>query len=97
MAVGITFDKARAQHLVDCLNNGTAIEGIGSTEDMLALIGACRVVVAGRVASVHPGTRYRKLPPSRRRSSAPWCEKSLGIREPPQAQLRHRRAVADGT
>ena len=67
MAVAITFDKARAQQLVDCLNNGTAIEGIRSTEDMLALIGACRVVVAGRAASVHPGTRYRKLPLSRRR------------------------------
>lgn len=77
MAVGITFDKARAQHLVDCLNNGTAIEGIGSTEDMLALIGACRVVVACRVASVHPGTRYRKLPLSRRCKTTAALTESL--------------------
>ncbi len=67
MAIGISFDKQKAEYLVDCLNNGAPIEGIETTEDMLALIGACGCVVAGRLPNAPPGTNYSKLPRSRRR------------------------------
>ncbi len=66
MAVRISFDKSKAEYLIDCLNNGTAIEGIKTTQDMLALIGACRFIVARRAPTIHPGTRLRKLSRQRR-------------------------------
>lgn len=68
MAIGIHFDKAKAEHLVQCLNLGTPIEDITTTQDMLALIGACRYVCSTRAPSVPPGTRQRKLPYSRRQA-----------------------------
>ena len=67
MAIGISFDKQKAEYLVECLSNGAPIEGIESTEDMLALIGACGCVIAGRLPNAPPGTNYRKLPSDRRR------------------------------
>ncbi len=67
MAIGITFDKEKAEYFVDRLNRGAAIERVETTEDMLALIGACRYVVATRTPTVHPGTRRTDLPIDRRR------------------------------
>ena len=66
MAIGITFDKGKAEYFVDRLNRGAAIECVETTEDMLALIGACRYVVATRTPTVHPGTRRSDLPIDRR-------------------------------
>ena len=68
MAIGITFDKGKAEYFVDRLNRGAAIERVETTEDMLALIGACRYVVATRTPTVHPGTRRTDLPIDRRRA-----------------------------
>ncbi len=68
MAIGITFDKTKAEYFVDRLNRGAAIERVETTEDMLALIGACRYVVATRAPTVHPGTRRSELPIERRRA-----------------------------
>ncbi len=68
MAIGITFDKTKAEYFVDRLNRGDAIERVETTEDMLALIGACRYVVATRAPTVHPGTRRTDLPIDRRRA-----------------------------
>ena len=68
MAIGITFDKMKAEYFVDRLNRGAAIERVETTEDMLALIGACRYVVATRTPTVHPGTRRPDLPIDRRRA-----------------------------
>ncbi len=68
MAIGITFDKGKAEYFVDRLNRGAAIERVETTEDMLALIGACRYVVAARTPTGHPGTRRRELPIDRRRA-----------------------------
>lgn len=68
MAIGITFDKEKAAYFVDRLNRGEAIERVETTEDMLALIGACRYVVATRTPTVHPGTRRTDLPIDRRRA-----------------------------
>ncbi len=68
MAIGITFDKTKAEYFVDRLNRGAAIERVETTEDMLALIGACRYVVATRTPTVHPGTRRSELPIDRRRA-----------------------------
>ncbi len=68
MAIGITFDKMKAEYFVDRLNRGAAIERVETTEDMLALIGACRYVVATRAPTVHPGTRRTDLPIDRRRA-----------------------------
>jgi sirohydrochlorin ferrochelatase len=68
MAIGITFDKRKAEYFVDRLNRGAAIEGVETTEDMLALLGACRYVVATRAPTVHPGTRRAELPVDRRRA-----------------------------
>ena len=68
MAIGITFDKTKAEYFVDRLNRGAAIERVETTEDMLALIGACRYVVATRTPTVHPGTRRTDLPIDRRRA-----------------------------
>ncbi len=68
MAIRIHFDKAKAEHLVQCLNLGTPIEDITTTQDMLALIGACRYVCSTRAPSASPGTRPRKLPRSRRQA-----------------------------
>ena len=68
MAIGITFDKGKAEYFVERLNRGAAIERVETTEDMLALIGACRYVVATRAPTVHPGTRRRELPIDRRRA-----------------------------
>lgn len=59
MAIGISFDKQKAEYLVDCLNNGAPIEGIETSEDMLALIGACGCVVAGRLPNAPPGISSR--------------------------------------
>lgn len=66
MAIRIHFDKAKAEHLVQCLNLGTPIEDIATTQDMLALIGACRYVCSTRAPSAPPGTHPRKLPRNRR-------------------------------
>ena len=68
MAIGITFDKTKAEYFVERLNRGAAIERVETTEDMLALIGACRYVVATRTPTVHPGTRRTDLPIDRRRA-----------------------------
>ena len=68
MAIGITFDKTKAEYFVERLNRGAAIERVETTEDMLALIGACRYVVATRTPTVHPGTRRSELPIDRRRA-----------------------------
>ncbi len=68
MAIGITFDKEKAEYFVDRLNRGAAIEHVETMEDMLALIGACRYVVSVRAPTVHPGTRRRELPIDRRRA-----------------------------
>lgn len=68
MAIGISFDKGKAEYFVERLNRGAAIERVETTEDMLALIGACRYVVATRAPTVHPGTRRSALPIDRRRA-----------------------------
>ncbi len=78
MAIGITFDKTKAEYFVDRLNRGAAIEQVETTEDMLALIGACRYVVATRTPTIHPGTRRTDLPIDRRRAVRKSLSSDIG-------------------
>ena len=71
MAIGITFDKEKAEYFVDRLNRGAAIERVETTEDMMALIGACRYVVSTRAPTGHPGTR--RAEPRIERQPAFWA------------------------
>jgi hypothetical protein len=70
VAIGIFFDKAKAQHFLDALKHGKPIapqDPLGWTNaDILALAGACHFAAMSHGPALYKNTDFSKVPGERR-------------------------------
>ena len=65
----IYFEKAKAERYLDCLNNGTPIEGVHSLNDYLALAGACHFAALSQGPARISDRDWGKIPLEHREAS----------------------------
>ncbi len=63
MAIAINFDKAKAQHYIECLRTGKPIAGAQSPDDHLALAGACFFMAMSEGSQLQQAVDWSKLAP----------------------------------